>query len=766
MNTIYRIVSSAITLLAALSVISCTGSEEALSKAEGINITFRTAAAAEAQVRSTPTAGDDDFNENLLNSVYYFLYPAGQTDAAPSVSGFKTGISETGTYQVKVPASANTIVYDLFASSNECQLFAVANPPATLVSALEGKPTLAALRAMTVASSLTEIPQANFTLVYDGPIAATSLSQKVAVNAVVEMKHLAAKFTLGAIVIPSLTQGTDTYTPDGLSVKLCNGINKTTLGGWDADAVDTDDYFSTGFNTMTYSGTETIGTETYHKYVLSSPVYSYPMEWEFNSETEPYLMYELNWKITDKDGNAAWKPLYYKLTLGGRSVMQNEWYDISAKLTVLGSLFPEEPTEIYYYMDYLVNGWKNALSGDGVNTPATIKDTRYLAVNQTEWVLNNKNEVTIPFSSSHQCEVVNAKMIKVSYSSGVANYTTTNLNPANTTPVKFDLSVHNEITITHTLNNVLGATMDVTPVTIEFDLRHGDNADFTEHIVITQNPAIYLETFANSGGRSSANDFGYTYVNDAQSGNWQIVQGAREPGSTQGNTSIYFTVITVSQFDPSTGFIVGDPRDPNVDNLDINTGTTGIQWNAVNPVNAPAKYHGDGTTGDRQIMYYHPTIDDGSMDNVVAPSFRVNSANCRSGQNETYQNAKQRCAAYQEDGYPAGRWRLPTLAECKLIQTMSRNGIVPTIFIQNNTSYYCYAGGWFTGNASQDSHYHPYSAGYSKTTSSGGNGGGAARCVYDEWYWSQVDAKMGWTNDEKTTFKWGDVPDNFVIPSN
>ena len=96
---------------------------------------------------------------------------------------------------------------------------------------------------------------------------------------------------------------------------------------------------------------------------------------------------------------------------------------------------------------------------------------------------------------------------------------------------------------------------------------------------------------------------------------------------------------------------------------------------------------------------------------------------------------------------------------------MSSNGIVPTIFIQNNSSYYCYAGGWFRGNASQDSNYYPYSAGYSKTTASGGSGGGAARCVYDEWYWSQVDAKMGWDNSSKT-FTWGDVPDDFVIPSN
>lgn len=762
MKTIYRFLFYACALLAAVSTASCIRGGDTFT--EDISITFTSGIVPEAQVKGTPAAGDDDYNENLLNSVYYFFYPKDAADVTPSVSGFKTGISETGTYTVKIPVSTNTIVNDLFASDNECQLFAVANPPAGLVPALEGKPTLAALRAMVVASSFTKVPQDNFTLVYDGPVAVASRSAQISVNAVVEMKHLAAKFTVGAIVIPSLKPNeAETYTPQALSVKLCNGINKTTLGGWNKSKVQDGDYFSTDFIGMTDMGTVTIESADYKKFVCDDPIYSYPMEWELNSETEPYLMYEVYWKITNSSEDVSYKNLYYKLNLGRRSIMENEWYDISAKLTVLGSLYPEEPTQIYYYMDYLVNGWKGDLDDDDIHTSAEIKDSRYLAVNQTEWVLNNKNEVTIPFSSSHECEAVNKSITTTSYSTGTAQ----SKNP-HFPDVTYDLTTPNEITVTHNIYNTLGSGMDCAPIIIEFDLRHKSTdpiiqQTFTEHIKITQNPAITIKTFANSGGRSSSNDYGYTYVNNAQSGNWQIVLGANASGN---NSSIYLTVITVSQFDPSTGFIVGDPRDPQqYNNLDKNTSTEGVQWNAVNPVSAPAKYKGDGQTGNRTIKYYHPTIDDGSRDNFVAPSIRVNSANCRSGQNETYENAVQRCAAYQEDGYPAGRWRLPTLAECKLIQTMSSNGIVPTIFIQNSTSYYCYAGGWFAGNASQDSHYHPYSAGYSKTTSDGGSGGGAARCVYDEWYWSEVDKKMGWNNSDKTTFTWGDVPDDFVIPT-
>ncbi len=753
MKIIYRTSLFVSVLLAAISAVSCTGRDEVIPVSDGINITFTTADAAEVQVKGSTAPGDDAFNENLLNSVYYFFYPQGKTAVAPSVSGYKTGISETETYQVKIPVSANTIINDLFASSNECQLFAVANPPTSLVSALEGKPTLAQLRAMTVASSLTNVPQSNFTLVYDGTVAAASLSQKVSINAVIEMKHLAAKFTIGAIVIPSITQGADTYTPDGLSVSFCNGINKTTLGGWSKSAVDKDDYFSTEYKTMTASGTETVGSDTYKKYTLSSPIYSYPMEWEFNSDVEPYLMYELRWKITN-GGSTQYKSLYYKLTLGRRTVMPNEWYDISGKLTVLGSLYPEEPTEIYYYMDYLVNGWKGALSDDGVNTPATIKDTRYLAVNQTEWVLNNKNEVTIPFSSSHQCSYANLTATKKDFSSGT---------PANqnVSGVTIDLTIPNQVTVHHDLNNTLGAGMDISPIEISFTLWHDDNHDFSQVIHITQYPAIYVTTELNSSGTTDTETYkGYTYVNGRQDGGtWMTVLGANS-GTTGSNTSRYFTVITVSQFDPSTGYIIGDPRDTEINNL----GSTGdLPWTGTGnyaPFQAPAKYSGDGQTGNRTVKYYHPTIDDGSRDNFVAPSFRVSTAHTRSGRNDTYADIKKRCASYQEDGYPAGRWRIPTLAECKLCQVLSGNGMVPNIFIQGTnaygqSSYYFYAGGYFTINSSGVGNYRIGDTSHDA----------AARCVYDEWYWSQVDAKMGWNNSNKTTFTWGDVPDDFVIPA-
>lgn len=758
MKTIYKTALLISVLLAALAAASCTGRDVDLPVSDGINITFRTAAASEVQVKGTPVEGDDSFNENLLNSVYYFFYPQGQTSVAPSVSGYKTGISETETYQVKIPVSANTIVNDLYASSNECQLFAVANPPASLVSALEGKPTLTQLRAMTVASSLINVPQSNFTLVYDGPLAAASLSQKVSVNAVIEMQHLAAKFTIGAIVIPSITQGADTYTPDGLSVSFCNGINKTTLGGWDKDIVDSDDYFKTDYKAMAADGTVTVGTDTFKKFTLSTPIYSYPMEWEFNSASEPYLMYELRWKITN-DSGIQYKSLYYKMTLGRREIMQNEWYDISGKLSVLGSLYPEEPKEIYYYMDYIVNGWKNALSGDDVNTPATIKDTRYLAVNQTEWVINNKEDLVVPFSSSHDCTVEVLSATKTSFyktSGDYGEHTTVDVKSSVSTSF---IDTKSQLRVRRPLNNTLGSgTMDISPINIKLRISHSDNSSFYSDVTITQYPAIWVETVLNSAGQNGSSAYGYILIDgtrNSTNGSIAKAEGASGNITTDGNnTSRWFTIIHVNQFDEesnSENFVIGDPRKIEVDNLTDMWSKISGSPNSV--ATAYRKY--EKTNG--VLSYYHPTIparsgEQNSRKLFVAPSFRVCTAHCKNSENNTYPEAVLRCATYQEDGYPAGRWRLPTYAEIKLFRLLSNANMIPNLFYAQGR--YTYAGGQCNGTTFTDG------------ISADNTDMGAARCVYDEWYWSQVDAKMGWDNSNKTTFTWGDVPDNFVIPSN
>ena len=52
----------------------------------------------------------------------------------------------------------------------------------------------------------------------------------------------------------------------------------------------------------------------------------------------------------------------------------------------------------------------------------------------------------------------------------------------------------------------------------------------------------------------------------------------------------------------------------------------------------------------------------------------------------SYSDAEKRCAAYQEDGYPAGRWRVPTKAEVKYIIQLSGWGVIPVLSEQFNST--------------------------------------------------------------------------------
>ena len=111
----------------------------------------------------------------------------------------------------------------------------------------------------------------------------------------------------------------------------------------------------------------------------------------------------------------------------------------------------------------------------------------------------------------------------------------------------------------------------------------------------------------------------------------------------------------------------------------------------------------------------------------------------------SYNDALRRCASYQEDGCPAGRWRIPTKAEVLFITTLSQKNMIPKLFTFANTqldeSYWC-ASGKIDGVYGVPTYF------------SGTDDTRWVRCVYDEWYWSGMGDVATVTN---TTFTWGDI---------
>ncbi len=135
-------------------------------------------------------------------------------------------------------------------------------------------------------------------------------------------------------------------------------------------------------------------------------------------------------------------------------------------------------------------------------------------------------------------------------------------------------------------------------------------------------------------------------------------------------------------------------------------------------------------------------------ENMIAPKFRL-----ASGYAVLYPSAdaakeikgmKKRCASYQEDGYPAGRWRLPTKAEFEFIFSQVRAKKLPQIY-DDESNYWCAHGiGHCESGGTVTLTY--------ETTSSGLS----VRCVYDDWYWGSEPVLT--TDAEKKTFTWGDIP--------
>lgn len=147
------------------------------------------------------------------------------------------------------------------------------------------------------------------------------------------------------------------------------------------------------------------------------------------------------------------------------------------------------------------------------------------------------------------------------------------------------------------------------------------------------------------------------------------------------------------------------------------------------------------------IKNYRPTKKD-DVSNVVAPKYMIASSYGKTiGIN--YMAAVLRCAAYQEDGYPAGRWRLPTESELKYAIEISKKGTIPNLFDGN---YWASSGRYYDGS---DWHDSP-SGSQEKNgmTAYIGNLSIGARCVYDIWYWGADEVaalKTSYFNDNPSS---------------
>lgn len=318
------------------------------------------------------------------------------------------------------------------------------------------------------------------------------------------------------------------------------------------------------------------------------------------------------------------------------------------------------------------------------------------------------------------------------------------------------------------------------PYVIKVDIRHKDNKAFSESIEIVQYPAMYITADRNPGGEyntgygnflngyaAETSEYGYVFVNPTYSTTRpQLIGGGTVNlsygywtndnnlggvhGLTGNNTNPNMYVITISQLEEDSKNIIGDPRSSYINNslsgsddlVPTKDETTAATWsnaaNVVYPTTSSTK---------RGLRYYYPTneVDASSIEAyMIAPKIRVASSwgVCTTGR--TREQARRRCATYQEQGFPAGRWRLPTLGEFTYITQLSATGKIPVLF-SPNTNYLTAQGFYQVNNQGE--------------VSAGSDSQASVRAVYDEWYWENLTQyDMPKNQNGGYDYTLGDVP--------
>lgn len=717
--------------------------------------------------------GDDDgaFNENVIgNSVDVFFFAAGADDNAPSVRNLRVNVS-AGFFQVETSMSDIRSIFGSTARGAQCEIFVVANYDGPEAIDHSRHYTKAELGSIALArADWSVFPRSMFVMTGSSILTLEDAGSNTPAEGTVSLRRIASKVTFELSVADEIVVENYTYDSEGnvsstefetwkpmtgaMTVYMVYAMNEASLGGEpvqvpvDAKSSLLYEYAARPLGATGQSVTKerTEKGETVVKDVplySTDPFYSFPEKWDAGAVTEPYLKLIIPW-----NNGSRTKYYYYKVPFAGTSLDVNTWYKIVLDVTILGG---EDELPLPVEVKYCVADWVG-----GSSTESSVAAARYLSVPITEWTLYNEDELSIPITSSHDVEIVNISATQTNYSGIDVTYSSIDASGW------FPSSglTREQVYFYHALNNDMsGTTYDIAPYTITLRVQHKDDTSYYRDITIVQRPAIVIEAMPNSGGKEK---YGYAFVNGGQNNGTNItgtgrnqntnVDGSWTSSSTRdwtyylgssptnlsssNNTNINMYVIETSVLPSTSSYILGDPRKLTVDNINETAAAT---WSQSMP---------SLSGGNRRLTYYYPVNNETTFNNFIAPTIRIASSFGSTQPVNIFDNAKRRCASYQEDGYPAGRWRLPTKAEIEFISQLNSDGKMPRLLgSESGTTYYwCNSGVMLTEIGKKPE--------YTETTTRPGNNNVYVRCVYDDWYWGSERVLTG---NNINTFTWGDI---------
>ncbi len=629
-----------------------------------------------------------------------------------------------------------------------------------------------------------------------------------AISGTIDMKRVAAKIAVDLKIKKSVTDVSGkVWTPmlGGRQIRLYpqNVAKAAIIGG--ADATPT---FPANLDLFTYKevildseltvpeGQTSKVTDDGTNYVIASQqdFYTFPMTWTRGDDNEPFIKIIVPWSNTTSQ-----KEIYYKVMLPWTSLESNKYYKLTVNVSVLGTegepevtLEPLSAMVVNWQGDSPVNGTISAakyLSVErGVVTATSSYDTAegrfdfYTPTSGTDYAASDPVTITIKEIKQKSLTTGNWEYL---YQNGTANnaqITARGFTQAQIQNNWFQKVGDNYLQIGHQLNSDLTSTlMDVTPyyytVVLSLPADIDPSHEYDKTVTFVQWPEVYVVEDPNSNGgvssgagmyvnghqgtnntythgREISTTSQYKYYND---GNYDLgnIRGISDNASNR-NGNMYVLTISVSD-----NYTIGDPRTSEVDqdlidsfyqasgNYRTSGWTRYYNGKTSNWVSAPTTYGGSAI-----LTYYHSTSS-ANTETMIAPKIRIASSYgvCSTGRSR--EEALYRCASYQEDGIPAGRWRLPTAAEVKFIAQLSTLGRIPYLFGSSNAD----AQGNYTIPVNDDSYY--WTANGLIHVNNGTNtcelvssgSGQSVRCVYDEWFWGDATTTRPVA---KGTFTWGD----------
>lgn len=521
-----------------------------------------------------------------------------------------------------------------------------------------------------------------------------------------------------------------------------------------------------------------ITNNTYHQ-VEGTPFYTYPMKWAMSDDHAPFIKIIIPWTaykedttmmatryiIHNQDGQyregvalksvtrskstvdtspeGGTKEFFYKITIpvDDLQLLSNIWYQIKLDVSILGSRSDDLSTELSGQY-YIVN-WSTPEDVGG----GKLKQGQYLSLtsHRDTFYIYGSNSLEVPVKSSHNLVTGSGKTEITS----AQQWNPRTQQWENISRGSVDVDGRSSLTFVNNLNTAMNRQLDC--YLMKFDITVTNEVGLKTKFTILQYPSIFIDS--KKGGNAMVDGY-YGNVDN----HYRSTTGSGNSSPTSGNTegsSVSTPYAPITQYTPvqqnmtvvsisslsytpqyqmprdeytagstatSHDYIIADPRE----NAGFASSDLINYWRGTYN-NGQAVAWTDGQAGAIKIGST-------TTPNLIAPKLLVSS---RWGRTvnwgdytstntyaQDYETAKKRCATYQESGYPAGRWRLPTEAETIFLAQLQNNQKIDALF--SNGGYNATANGTIiqvAGTGQNDIHYwtrHEINS---------------MRCVYDLWYW-------------------------------